>query len=57
MGAGVAKKLDVPVFMDADANEADTEKAYGQKCTHKIVHPELCFLFGLLPSMITWEVL
>ena len=45
VGAGVAKKLDVPVFMDADGNEVDAKKAYGQKCTHKLVHPELCFLF------------
>ena len=45
VGTGVAKKLDVPVFMDADENEVDAEKAYGQTFTHKLVHPELCFLF------------
>ena len=45
VGVGVAKRSDVPVFMDADGYEVDVDKAYGQKCTHKLVHTELCFLF------------
>jgi hypothetical protein len=45
VGAGIAEKLDVPVFMDSKGNEVDVESAYGRKCTHKLVKPEMGFLF------------
>ena len=43
--AGIAEKLDIPVYMDADGNVVDVEKAVGRKCTHKLIHPEMAFVF------------
>lgn len=42
---GVALKLDIPVYMDVDGYVVDVEDAYGRKCTHKLVRPEMCFVF------------
>ena len=43
--AGIAEKLDVSVFMDDNGNAINVEEAYDRKCTHKLVHPEMVFLF------------
>ena len=48
--AGITEKLDVPVFMDANGNAVDVEEASGRKCTHKLVHPEMIFLFLMKPT-------
>ena len=45
-GVGVAVKLDVPILVDVHGNEVEDEaKAYGRKCTHKILLPENCYVF------------
>ena len=43
--AGVAEELEIPVYMDAEGNSVDVEAAYGRKCTHRLVHPSMCFVF------------
>ena len=42
VNAGVAIKLDTPVWMDAKGNEVPKEYGFGQLCTHQIIHPEMC---------------
>lgn len=48
--AGVAEKLDVPVYMYQAGNVVDTEAAYGRKCTHCFIHPFMCFVFDETPD-------
>ena len=43
--AGVAAKIEVPVYMDREGNAVSVEKAFGRKCTHKLVRPDMCFVF------------
>ena len=43
--ACVAEELEVPVYMDAYGNVVDVEEAYGRKCTHRLIRPEMCFVF------------
>ena len=43
--AGVAEKIEVPVFMDKKGNVVSVENAFGRKCTHKLVRPDMCFVF------------
>ena len=43
VSAGVAKKLDIPVFYDRDGNllsDENDEKRYGRKVTHELIHPK-----------------
>ena len=44
VNACVAKKLDIPIWVDKDGVECTEEKSFGRKVTHKLVHPELCFV-------------
>ena len=44
VNAGVAVELDQPVWMDKDGNEVTESDAFGRKCTHKIIHPEMCLV-------------
>ena len=43
--AGVAAKIEVPVYMDREGNPVSVDNAYGRKCTHKLVRPDMCFVF------------
>jgi len=43
--ASVAAKIEVPVYMDREGSVVSTEKGFGRKCTHKLVHPDMCFVF------------
>ena len=43
VGAGLAVKLDEPVWMDRDDNTCTEEEAFGCKVYHKILRPDLCF--------------
>jgi len=40
--AGVAEKLDEPVWMDRDGNICSEQEAYGCKVHHQIVRPDMC---------------
>ena len=40
--AGVAVEFDDPVWMDSKGNEVEERYAFGQSCTHKLIHPEVC---------------
>ena len=40
--AGVAKKLDAPIWMTREGVECDADNAYGCKVTHTIIRPEMC---------------
>ena len=40
--AGVARKLDEPVWMDSEGNVVDEGDAIGCKVTHEFLHPEYC---------------
>jgi hypothetical protein len=43
VGAGVAKKLDIPVFYDREGNmlsDDNDEKQHGRKVTHELTHPK-----------------
>ena len=40
--AGVAVKLEQPVWMDKHGVECEENEAYGRKVTHVITHPEYC---------------
>jgi len=39
----VAAKIGVPVYMDRDGSVVSTEKGFGRKCTHKLVHSDIVF--------------
>ena len=43
--AGVAVKIEVPVYMDRAGNAGSVDKRFGRKCTHKLVRPDKCFVF------------
>ena len=40
--AGVAKRRDIPVWMDRTGNVCDESEAVGCKVTHDLIHPEMC---------------
>lgn len=40
--AGVAEKLEKPMWLDSDGKEVLEEKATGRKSTHRLLHPENC---------------
>ena len=42
--AKIAIKLDIPMFMNKDGKVVDKDKAFGLKCTVKVVNPQY-FLF------------
>ena len=42
--AGVAEKLDFPVWMDRDGKECQPIEAFGCKVTHRINHPDICIV-------------
>ena len=42
--AGVAEKLDSPVWMDRDGKECQPIEAFGCKVTHRIKHPDMCIV-------------
>ena len=42
--AGVAKKLDVPVWRNKYGNDCEISEAFGCKMTHDLCHPDLCFV-------------
>ena len=48
--AGVAAKWD-PVWMDKQGNVVTEDKAFGRKCAHDIVHPEMCLVGGPLAHL------
>ena len=37
-------KRNTPVFKDTNENICDEIKYFGLKCTHNIVHPEMCLV-------------
>ena len=43
--AGVAAKIEVPVYMDRKGNAGSADKGFGRKCTHQLVRPDMCFVF------------
>ena len=44
--AGVASKIEVPVYMDRAGNDVSVDKGFGRKCTHKLGRPDMCFVFN-----------
>ena len=38
--AGIAVKLDDPVWLDEEGNETEKDKAFGRWATHHLVHPD-----------------
>ena len=44
MCAGVAEKLDSPMWMDGDGKECQPIEAFGCKVTHRIKHPDMCIV-------------
>ena len=38
--AGVAVKLNEPIWVDKEGNETTKENAFGQKATHQLIHPD-----------------
>ena len=51
---GVAIKLDVPVLMDAKGNTVtDPLDAFGTKCTHKLMHPDICLVVDEVGSNLS----
>ena len=51
---GVAIKLDVPVLMDAMGNTVtDPLCAFGTKCTHKLMHPDMCLVVDEVGSNLS----
>ena len=42
--AGVAEKLDSPVWMDRDGKECQPIEVFGCKVTHRIKHPDMCIV-------------
>ena len=43
VSAGVASKYN-PVWMDKQGNVVTRDQAFGQKCTHELVHPGMCLV-------------
>ena len=50
--AGVAEKLDSPVWMDRDGKECQPIEAFGCKVTHRIKHPDICVLLEMKLEVI-----
>ena len=48
----VAVKLDPPVFQDVNDNTCDELNAFGLKCTHHLVHPEMCLVVDEVRSIL-----
>ena len=42
--AGVARRLEEPVWMDRVGNAVEEKDAFGCKVTHELVHPEYCIV-------------
>ena len=42
--AGIAKKLEVPIWMDRYGNECSQDEALGCKVTHHITRPDMCVM-------------
>ena len=45
ISAGFAAKIEVPVYMDREGSVVSVEKGFGRKYTHKLVRPDMCFVF------------
>ena len=39
--AGVAKKLEVPIWVDQDGNACEEIQAFGRKATHELTRPDM----------------
>jgi len=53
VNAGVATKLDEPAWMDIHGNFCLEEDTFGQKCTHHLLYPEMCFVGDEIGSNIS----
>ena len=52
--AGVAKRLDKPIWMTKDGVEYNINDAYGFKVTHRIIRPEMCLCGDEVGGIYVW---
>ena len=49
----VGRKLEVPVFRDCHDNVCEEMNAFGLRCTHEIIHPDMCLVVDEVGSNLS----
>ena len=53
--AEAAEPLPTPIWMDRDGNECHETKAFGCQVTHRLCHPEFCFIGDKVGGIISMK--